>query len=66
MPRLESNLHVRSFLQAIEAVNRGHVTAKDKLYQLKALQEAGKKIEVSESKKTWEQLCAPFLHSHLK
>ena len=38
-------------------MNRGHVTAKDKLYQLKALQEAGKKIEVSDHQRF--NTCAP-------
>ena len=32
--------------QAIENVNRGHISTEDKLYQLKALQEADKKEEV--------------------
>ena len=32
--------------QAIENVNRGHISTEDKLYQLKALQEANKKEEV--------------------
>ncbi|XP_065220640.1 sorting nexin-27 isoform X2 [Planococcus citri] len=33
------------FWNAIEAVERNHIRANDKLYQLKALQESGKKLE---------------------
>jgi sorting nexin-27 len=34
------------FQEAIENVNRGHIGTEDKLYHLKALQEANKKAEV--------------------
>ncbi len=34
------------FRQSVEDVNRGHVATEDKLYRLKALQDAGKKVEV--------------------
>ena len=37
-------------LQAIENMNRGQIETEDKLYQLKALQEGGKKLEVGETK----------------
>jgi sorting nexin-27 len=44
----ESDFVAREFLfrQAIEDVNRGQVNTEDKLYQLKALQDANKQIEV--------------------
>ena len=35
-----------SFLKAVDDVGRGHIKAADKLYELKALQEAGKRLEV--------------------
>ena len=34
------------FCQAVEDVNRGYINAKDKLYQLKALQESNNQTEV--------------------
>lgn len=34
------------FWQTIDEVNRGHITAGERLYQLKALQDASRKHEV--------------------
>lgn len=35
------------YLQAIDGVNKGQIKTEDKLYELKALQESNKNIEVS-------------------
>merc|ERR1712117_536143 len=42
------------FQEAIENVNRGHISTEDKLYQLKALQEAAKKEEYLNSVRQME------------
>ena len=47
VPFLFSQVALESFFrQSVEDVNRGHVATEDKLYRLKALQDAGKKVEV--------------------
>ncbi len=35
------------YFQMVDEINRGYINPKDKLYQLKALQESNKQIEVS-------------------
>lgn len=47
MFRLINRVNLCLYLQAIDGVNKGQIKTEDKLYELKALQESNKNIEVS-------------------
>lgn len=47
MFRLLNQVNLCLYLQAIDGVNKGQIKTEDKLYELKALQESNKNIEVS-------------------
>lgn len=47
MFRLLNRVNLCLYLQAIDGVNKGQIKTEDKLYELKALQESNKSIEVS-------------------
>lgn len=53
------------FWQTIDEVNRGHITAGERLYQLKALQDASRKHEVRSHSETAHIFIFIFMHALL-